>query len=483
MTYARYATRSAALVRAAASLSLMLLAGAARADPPGGGPGADAGAGILHELNRAMVRVADRVSPSVVQIQVTGFHPPGGTGKVESAFVIRQHAIGSGVIVDAEGYVLTNNHVVHGAQRVQVLLAPPAPDAPGRSDVGQRLFEAKVVGTEAGIDLALLKIEAKGLRAMSLAGAATVRQGELVFAVGSPEGLERTVTMGVVGSAARQIDMDQHLAFIQTDAPINPGNSGGPLVNVDGALVGINTFIFTESGGSQGLGFAIPAPMARLVYEHLRKEGHVRLVEAGVATQAITPVLAAALALPRDWGVVVADSALGGPARAAGVAAGDVILSFDGRSIDSLADLTTARYLHQPGIPIKLVLLRGDQRVTVLVEAKEKPRVPDLAELAIPETSLVRRLGILGVDVNERVIGIIPPLLVGTGVVVAARTLDATGLDSGLQPGDVIHAVNRTTVDSVDALRKVIRGFKAGEPVALQIERQGRFAYLSFEME
>jgi serine protease Do len=345
------------------------------------------------------------------------------------------------------------------------------------------MFVARVIGTEPNVDLALLKIEARALPTLPLDGASAVRQGELVFAIGSPEGLERTVTMGVVGSASRQVDMAQPMAFIQTDAPINPGNSGGPLVNVDGDLVGINTFIYTESGGSQGLGFAIPAPMAQLVYERLRKDGHVHLVEAGLAAQAITPTLAAALGLPRDWGVIVGDATLGGPARAAGVEVGDVVVSFDGRAIDSLASLTTARYLHRPGEPIQLVLLRGAQRLTLKVDAVERPHPPGLAELASPETSLVRRLGILAVDVSEKLAGVIPGLLQGTGVVVAARTLDATSVDSGLQPGDVIHAVNRTTIESVDSLRLVLRGLKAGDPVAIQIERQGKLAYLSFEME
>lgn len=470
--------------RAGIAVGLLLWAGAARAGQAGAGARAEAATGILHEMNRAMVRLADKVSPAVVQIQVSGFRPAGPGGRVESAFVGRQHALASGVVVDPDGYILTNSHVVHGAQRIQVLLPEPPGGAAGGEDTARRLFDAKVVGAEPDVDLALLKIERRGLTALSLGATTTVRQGELVFAIGSPVGLTSTVTMGIVGSAARQVDLaTQAMEFIQTDAPINPGNSGGPLVNVDGALVGINTFILSESGGSQGLGFAIPAPMARLVYESLRKHGRVHLGEVGVATQAITPTLAAGLRLPRDWGVVVADVAIGGPARAAGVEPGDVIASVDGHPIDSLAALTASRYLHRPSEPLKLVLLRGEQRLTVQIDARERAHPADLAELAIPETSLVRRLGILGVDVNEKLKGVIPGLLVGTGVVVAARTLDATNADSGLQPGDVIHAVNRTVIESVEGLRQVLRGIKAGEPVALQIEREGKLAYLSFDME
>jgi serine protease Do len=484
MTRATTNSLRLAPARAWIALGLVLEAGAVRAEPPGAGAGTEPGGGILHEMNRAMVRLAARVSPAVVQIQVTGFHPAGPGGQIESAFVARQRAIGSGVIVDPEGYILTNHHVVRGAQRIQVLL-PSLPDGtPGGEDAKRRLFDARVIGSEKDIDVALLKIDAHRLPSLSLEAATTVRQGELVFAIGSPEGLARTVTMGIVGSAARQVDVAQPMVFIQTDAPINPGNSGGPLVNVDGALVGINTFILSESGGSQGLGFAIPAPMARLIYQSLRKRGRVHLVEAGVATQAITPVLAAALGLPRDWGVVVSDVALGGAARAAGVEPGDVVVSFDGRPIDSLAALTGARYLHPAGEPIQLALLRGDRRLALKIAAPEKPQPADeLADLASPDTGLVRRLGILGVDVSEKLRGVVPGLRLGTGVVVAARTLDATNVDSGLQPGDVIHALNRLEIDSLETLRRVLRGIKPGEPAAIQIERQGKFAYLSFEME
>jgi serine protease Do len=457
----------------------LLAAGAARADPPGEAPRGT----ILHEMNRSMIRVAEQVAPAVVQIQVTGFHAAGTGAKVESAFVARQQVIGSGVIVEPDGYILTNNHVVQGAQRIQVLLAPPSGGGSGKEEAARRLFVARVVGSEPNVDLALLKIEAVNLPTLRLDAGREVRQGELVFAIGSPEGLERTVTMGVVGSAARQIDMVLPMAFIQTDASINPGNSGGPLVNTDGALVGINTFILTESGGSQGLGFAIPAPMARLVYDRLRKDGHVRLFELGLAAQAITPALAAALKLPRDWGVIIGDVAPGSPALAAGCEVGDVLVSVDGRPIDGLAALTTARYLHRPGDPVQLVLLRGRKRLTLKIDPVEMPHRPGLEELASPETSLVRRLGILGVDVSEKLAGLIPGLRVGTGVVVAARTLDATRVESGLQAGDVIHALNGAAIESVDGLRLVLRAIKDGDPVAIQIERQGKLAYLSFEME
>jgi serine protease Do len=414
---------------------------------------------------------------------VTSFRPAEAGGKGESAFVARQHAIGSGVIVDASGFIITNHHVVRGAQRVQVLLPVGIGSGPGADDVGRRLFDAKVIGTEPDTDLALLKIDARGLRAMPLDAAASVRQGELVFAIGSPEGLERTVTMGIVGSAAREVELEQPMEFIQTDAPINPGNSGGPLVNADGVLVGINTFLVTESGGSQGLGFAIPASMVKLVYEELRRDGRVHLLESGLSLQAIDRAMAVGLQLPRDWGVVVADVDRESPAREAGLQPGDVIAEIDGRPIANLAGVTTARYLHRASDPVRFVVLRGDRRISVKVEAKEKPLPGDLADLADTGKSLVRRIGIVGVDVGPGLRGKIPRLQISKGVVVAARTLDSTAVETGLKPGDVIHAVNRREVASVEELRETLRDLKRGDPVAIQIERDGKLAYLSFEME
>jgi serine protease Do len=473
-------SRSHAPATLAAVLALVLAAGPARAESPRAGGGS-----VLQELNASIARLAANVSPAVVQIRVTGYGPVADSSPGEAPLVSRRYGVGSGVIVDPDGWVLTNAHVVHGAQRIQVVV-PARADAPGPQR--QRIFEAKVVGAQASIDLALLRIDAKGLPTLPLDRDVKVRQGELVFAVGSPQGLASTVTMGVVSSAARQIDEPTPLAIpmllIQTDAPINPGNSGGALVNADGVLVGINTFILSQSGGSQGLGFAIPAPMARFAYESLRKFGRVRRVEAGVTAVAINATLASGLGLPRDWGVVVSDVSPTGAAHAGGLEPGDVIDSFDGRPIDSLPALTSALFLHPVGAPVELVVLRGDRRLELRIDAPEAPEPADrLADLASADTALVARLGILGVDVGERVRGILPPLRIGTGVVVAARTLGAAAAASGLQPGDVIHRLNRTPIESVEALRTALEPLRSGDPVVLHVERQGRLAFLAFEIE
>ena len=261
---------------------------------------------VLQQLNSALEGLVARVSPAVVQIQVTGYGALDESNRSETALIARQHAIGSGVIVDSDGYIMTNAHVVQGARRIRVVLPLPSPDVPQVSPVGkQQVVDAKIVGVHKVSDLALLKIDQTGLPTLSLGGFRHVRQGQLVFAVGSPEGLQNSVTMGVVSSVARQPDPERPLVYIQTDAPINPGNSGGPLVDIDGYVLGINTMILSQGGGSEGLGFAIPARVVWFVYQSLRKYGHVHRVEIQAAAQDITPNLAEGLGLSQSYGVVI----------------------------------------------------------------------------------------------------------------------------------------------------------------------------------
>ena len=223
----------------------------------------------------------------------------------------RQRSIGSGAIVDPDGYIITNAHVVAGARQVQVVLhRDTTADGPVRLARARRRARPSTPASSAprrDIDLALLKVDLTGLPALPLANYDAIRQGELVFAFGSPEGLRNSVSMGVVSSVARQVEPDSPTIYIQTDAPINPGNSGGPLVNIDGELVGLNTFILTESGGSQGLGFAIPSAIVAAAYPQLRKYGHLHHGQIGFAMQTITPALAAGLGLSRTSGVMVSD--------------------------------------------------------------------------------------------------------------------------------------------------------------------------------
>jgi serine protease Do len=288
---------------------------------------------VLVQLNSALESLAAKVSPAVVQILVTGYGAAREEDRSQTAFIVRQHAVGSGVIVDPNGYIMTNAHVVEGAQRIRVALPLPMGDSSGLVPLGKRrVVEARLLGQHKESDLALLKIDQTDLPTLPLVSQQRPRVGQLVFAIGSPEGLQNSVTMGVVSALARQADPNKPLTYIQTDAPINPGNSGGPLVDMNGSVVGINTFILSEGGGSEGLGFAIPARVVEFVYQSLRKHGHVHRVEIGAATQEITPTLAEGLQLSQHWGVVVADVKPGGPAESAGLQIQDIILSADDRA-------------------------------------------------------------------------------------------------------------------------------------------------------
>src|ERR1700704_392417 len=272
--------------------SLLLAARGASAQPAHAAHSMSA----LRELNNSVEALVRRVSPSVVQVVVTGYGPRGGVDGDSSFEIVRQVTVGSGVILDPDGYIVTNAPVVPGAVRLQVVLsASSADDTPARVLGGAtKTFDARIVGVVKDIDLAVLKIDAANLIALTIGDYDTVHKGDIVFALGSPGGLRDSVSMGVVSTAARQLDPDSPVVYIQTDAAITPGNSGGPLVNVDGELVGINTFIFSQSGGNQGLGFAIPSAVVAAAYPMLR-DGHWQRDDIGVSVQGVTPTLAAGL--------------------------------------------------------------------------------------------------------------------------------------------------------------------------------------------
>jgi serine protease Do len=441
-------------------------------------------AATLAQLNNALESLAARVSPAVVQILVTGYGPLHEESRTETALIVRQHAVGSGVIVDPSGYIMTNAHVVEGAQRIRVAL--PLPSDTGRSiAIGKRrILEARLLGVHKETDLALLKIEEADLPTLALLAQQRPRVGQLVFAIGSPEGLQNSVTMGVVSAVSRQADPDKPMTYIQTDAPINPGNSGGPLVDMNGSVVGINTFILSQGGGSEGLGFAIPARIVDFVYHSLRKYGHVHRVEIGAVAQEITPTLADGLQLAQHWGVIVADVKPDGPAAAAGLQIQDIVLTADDRRIETLPQLSSALYLHRLDQVLKLEILRGDQKKTLYVPAIEhRDQMDQLFDSADPEKNLVPRLGILAIDLTNDLRNQIGSLRIPSGVIVLGRAADLIMPDTGLQTGDVIHALNTTPIPDMATLRAAVLNLKTGNAVVLQVERSDGLTYLSFEME
>jgi serine protease Do len=336
----------------------------------------------------------------------------------------------------------------------------------------------------------LLKIDQTNLPTLSLDAPQNIRVGQMVLAVGSPEGLQSSITMGVISAVARQADPAKSLNYLQTDAPINPGNSGGPLVDMDGYVVGINTFILSQSGGSEGLGFAIPARVVNFVYHSLRKYGHVHHVEIGAGAQEITPTMADGLGLPQSWGVIVDDVVPDGPAASAGVQVQDIILTADDRPIETLSALTAATYLHNPDKPVKIEILRGtdagknkEKKILYVAAVEKHDQMDLLMDATDPEKSLVPRLGILVVDITDQIRSAIGTVRIPGGVVVVGRAANLIVSDSGVQTGDIIHSLNTKPIDSVETLRSAVRALHSGDAVVLQIERDGGLQYLPFEME
>jgi serine protease Do len=269
------------------------------------------------------------------------------------------------------------------------------------------------------------------------------------------------------------------MIYIQTDAAINPGNSGGPLVDLDGRIVGINTMIYSQSGGNEGIGFAAPANIVGTVYERIRKDGRVRRATIGVRSQTITPVLAGGLGLPTDRGVILADVYPRGPAAAAGLLVGDIVLSIDGKPLENARQFDVNVYLKDIGGTTEIEYLRAGQRRSVrvdLIERRERPGAftdrPSLQESIVPE------LAIVAVPLSGEISELMPPLRGESGVVVVAETPGAALAESDLRAGDVIYALNLIRLASVDDLRRALAPFRPGDPIVLQIERGGRLRYL-----
>ena len=389
----------------------------------------------------------------------------------------RQRAVGSGFVIDPDGYIMTNAHVVANAQRVQVLLPPTKADGSLATALSPKMniVPARIVGISSEIDLALLKVDGLKLPALTLATYSQVRQGETVFAFGSPSGLRHTLTHGLVSAVARQTDPDSPLIYLQTDAPINPGNSGGPLVNVRGEVVGINTFIISQSGGSDGLGFAIPSATIRTAFRQLRQYGQLRRQEVGMSLQTITPEMAGGLGLARDYGVIVSDVWPRGPAEAAGLQPGDILVSVDGQPAENLPTVNYNFRLRDSTEKVQLVVLRGTTRADAerhRRRAEERVRLDGLAGRPGEEPGAGarhprRRDRSARRDMAQRP--------AGTRTASSSpRARPAREARCRCMPRDVIRSLNNTKMFTLDQLRNALRALKPGAPVTLQIQREGR---------
>lgn len=438
----------------------------------------------LEAYDRALNEVAQRAMQAVVEIEVSGYGPP--EHATDTHVIERQRSLGSGIIVDPSGYIMTNNHVVAGAERIRVVLSPALQEMNSDQSVvrhQRRTYPAKLIGTARVADLALIKIDATDLPTIVMPEMFSVRLGQTVLAIGAPEGLDHTLTKGIVSAVGRQPDPDQPMVYIQTDAPINPGNSGGPLIDRKGHLVGLNTFIFTESGGSEGLGFAIPQPIVKFVYEELREHGHVRRVTTGANPQPITPTLASGLKLPQDWGVIISDVQPGSPAAAAGMKRGDIVRAIDGRPIDSLPKYAALLFLHGQKQPIQMDILRGTQVMKLTISPQPaKAGVDSLADLIRPEESLIAPLGIFVVPLSPEVLDLVP-VRSESGLIVAGTLENEPQVYAELSAGDIIRSFNQTPLHNPSDLRSAIASLRPGDAAVLEVERDGVLRWVAFEME
>lgn len=441
---------------------------------------------MMTGLSQSMEKLTRETAPAVVKILATSY-TPNDEEEGGPSLLSKQRSVGSGVIVDPEGYIVTNMHVVEGARRVRVILSLAVDNTADYQSILQpkgKTVDAQIVGMDRETDIAVLKINEVNLPYLKFGDSELLKKGQLVLAIGSPLGLDNSVSMGVISSLARQLTPEDPMVYIQTDASINPGNSGGPLINTAGEVVGINTLIFSQSGGSEGIGFAAPSNIVSHVFGQIRVQGYVHRGEIGVNTQTVTPLLAAGLALPQDWGVLLGDVTPGGPAHTVGLRDGDLVLTLDGKVMENGRQFDVNIYQHAVGDAVIVEVLRNGQKMTFKVPVTNRPYDSSrLNEMVDPKKNLVPKLGILGLDLNEKILKYLPSLRKKAGVVVAYSSSYNPSAEGGLKSGDVIYSVNRYPVIDLVALKTKIEALNPGDPLVLQIERFGKLMYISFELD
>ncbi|MBM3262773.1 MAG: DegQ family serine endoprotease [candidate division Zixibacteria bacterium] len=436
--------------------------------------GADARS--LQEFSEVFAGIAEKVKPSVVLIQ-----------SKKSVRVSRQdtrrnplfdeffgpvvpmpqdprpeQGLGSGVIVSKDGYILTNNHVIDGADDITVSL----PD--------KRKFKAELIGTDPRTDIAVIKVKSDALPVLPFGNSDKLRVGEWVMAVGNPFGLEHTVTAGIVSAKGRGDVLETggryyYQDFIQTDAAINPGNSGGALVDLDGNLMGINTAIFSRTGGYQGIGFAIPANMARDIMTRLIKDGKITRGYLGVLIQSLDEEIATSMGLPNNKGAVVTEISKDGPAAKSNLKTGDVVTSLNGKPVQDSDDLRNRIASIAPGTEIALDVLRNGKTVKVAVELGQLPDDPN--QVAASEEKSPSPASRLGIDVQDITPDMARQFNLENGVIIARVEPGSVSEDKGLRRGDVIREVNGENVSDVRGFVNIVRKFEAGRAIRFLIQR------------
>ena len=382
----------------------------------------------------------------------------------------QSQSLGSGFIISQDGYILTNAHVVETAEEITVKLTD------------KREFKAKVIGSDRRTDIALIKIDAASLPAVRFGDPNRLKVGEWVLAIGSPFGFENTVTAGIVSAKGRSLPQENYVPFIQTDVAVNPGNSGGPLFNLRGEVVGINSQIYSRTGGFMGLSFAIPLDVANDIAQQLRTTGKVSRGRIGVVIQPVTKELADGFGLPKPQGALVNSVEKGGPADKAGVEAGDVILRFDGKPVNSSEDLPRIVGATRPGSKTSMQIWRNKQsrEAQVVVSEMQDDRVSRQARRGggKPPAATPGQYGLALSDLNETQRG---ELKVSGGVLV--ENSQGAAARAGIRRGDVILAVNNQDVKSVEQFNQMMGQFDKGRIVALLVRRGANSLYIPFRVD
>ncbi len=431
----------------------------------------------LSRFGEALAKIAERVNPAVVNISSTKTVKAPRNPMLDDPFFKRffgdsaqgqqkrkVHNLGSGFIVTPDGYILTNNHVIDGAEDILVKLSD------------NREYKGKVVGLDSRTDVALIKINEKGLPSIPWGNSEQVRVGEMVLAVGNPFGLSQTITMGIVSALGRTgMGIADYEDFIQTDAAINPGNSGGPLVNIRGEVIGINTAIFSTSGGYQGLGFAIPANMAKNVMDSILNQGKVVRGWLGVQIQPLTPELAKQFNLKSESGVLLVDTAEGGPAEKAGLKHGDAIMEYDGKKITDPFHFKNMVAMTKPGTAVQMKIIRDGIPLTAKVVIGELPIEPQTITTAeFPNV-------LKGVSVQELTDDYLKKLNITKkikGVIITDIDEDSPALGT-LAKGDIILEVNRKPVPTIKEYNAVVSSIEKNQDVLLLVIKGGVVQYIT----
>jgi serine protease Do len=423
----------------------------------------------LKGASELIEQVVEKVNPAVVEIEVKSVAVRELDKDPDaSANLTHDHCMGTGVILTPAGEILTNHHVVRGARQITVHVFGST-----------KSYSARIIGDDPQADLALLKIDGSGFSHFELGAGKDVRQGQIVLAMGNPFGFEHSVTLGLISSRSRELDNGAPTSYIQTDAPINPGNSGGPLVDLDGNLVGINTLIYSLSGGSEGVGFAIPVDTVRHAVTALEKYGSVQRPYLGVSLQLVTETIAQGLNLTRNDGLLVDDIDAGSPASMAGLVPGDVIIGVQGEPISDWKSFRNALEAVTVGYPLLLRIERHRSEKTVAIKPLyDRPPHLDLLDYANVSQDTIHQVGIVAVSLNGNVRRLFPETRSPDGIVIAAKW-EAAGYDTDvLEVGDILHEVNGRPIHDAAEFRSYLLHFPPHEPLVLQVERMGDLKYI-----